>query len=370
MSHRYTTNGYVQLLFAMASSCLILSGCQAVETKTADEKAKFVISDSLLKTMEIDSVSVSKVINSITLTGKVDFNADNVIKIYPPISGVVQDARLMLGDYVQPGQTLAVIKSSEMAGYNNDLITAETNLAVAKKTLDATNDMLKSGLASQRDQVAAEASYNQAVAGLDKAQKIMQLNGGNKDGQYVAKSPIGGFIVEKFVTNNMVIRPDNATNLYTISDLKTVWIIANVYESNIPAIKSGDSVLVSTLSYPNKTFKGKVDKLMNVLDPTNKVMKVRIILSNPDYLLKPEMFANVMVNSTNNARMLCIPSKALIFDHSQYYVLIYKSAADISIRPVQVTSTVGEKAFISSGVTLGEKVIATQPLLIYQELNS
>ena len=156
MSHRYTTNGYVQLLFAMSSSCLILSGCQAVETKTADEKAKFVISDSLLKTMEIDSVSVSKVINSITLTGKVDFNADNVIKIYPPISGVVQDARLMLGDYVQPGQTLAVIKSSEMAGYNNDLITAETNLAVAKKTLDATNDMLKSGLASQRDQVAAE----------------------------------------------------------------------------------------------------------------------------------------------------------------------------------------------------------------------
>jgi len=218
--------------------------------------------------------------------------------------------------------------------------------------------------------LAAEVAYNQAQAALEKAQRILLLNGGSKNGEYTARTPIGGFIVEKFVNNNMVIRSDNSTGLFTISDLKNVWIIANVYESNIPYIKTGDSVNINTLSYPGKIFRGKIDKIMNVLDPTNKVMKVRIVLANPNYQLKPEMFANVTVNSTENKRMLSIPGTALIFDHSQYYVLVYKTPSDISIRPVQVTSTVGDKAYIVNGLAEGEKIIATQALLIYQELNS
>jgi cobalt-zinc-cadmium efflux system membrane fusion protein len=113
-----------------------------------------------------------------------------------------------------------------------------------------------------------------------------------------------------------------------------------------------------------------VDKILNVLDPANKVMKIRIVLPNPGYLLKPEMFASVLVRNTENRVMVSIPSSALIFDHSQYYVLIYKSPSDISIRPVQVMNTVGGRSFISSGLSEGEKLIGSQALLIYQELNS
>ncbi len=369
---KYTYPLYKLKLFSLL--CLtafwLMQGCQTHENKPADEKAKYVMPDSLLKTIEIDSVSNSKVINSITLTGKVDFNEDNVIKIYPPVSGTVGDIKVMLGDYVKAGQVLAIVRSPEMAGYSTDLITAQTNLEVAKKKLDATNDMLKSGLASATDQLAAQAAYNQAQATLEKAQRVLQLNGGSQNGTYTVKAPISGFIVEKQVNNNMVIRTDNSAGLFTISDLKNVWVMANVYESNIPLIQMGDSVNVTTLSYPGKIFRGKVDKIMNVLDPTNKVMKVRIVLSNPNYLLKPEMFANVTVVSTENKHMLCVPAKALIFDHSQYYVLVYKTASDISIRPVQVANTVGDKVYLSNGVSLGEKIIASQALLIYQALNS
>ncbi|HEY4156135.1 MAG TPA: efflux RND transporter periplasmic adaptor subunit, partial [Puia sp.] len=138
----------------------------------------------------------------------------------------------------------------------------------------------------------------------------------------------------------------------------------------ITSVKSGDSVQVTTLSYPGKIFRGKIDKILNVLDPTNKVMKLRIVLPNPGYLLKPEMFASVLVRNTENKKMISIPSRALIFDHSQYYVLIYKSPSDITIRPVQVMNTVGDQSFISGGLTQGEKLIGTQALLIYQELNS
>jgi len=359
--------------FIITSSALLflaLSGCSSgVETPSA-EKEKFVLPDSLARTIRIDSVVNSRVVTSITLTGKVTFNEDNVAKIYPLVSGTISDIRVMLGDYVGKGQTLALIRSGEMAGYSNDLVTAETNVNVAKKNLDATRDMYKSGLASARDSIAAQAAYDQSAAALRKAQQVLQLNGGNLNGQYEVKTPISGFVVEKQATNNMALRPDNSSNLFTISDLKNVWVIANVYESSISIIKTGDSVNVSTLSYPGKIFKGKVDKIMNVLDPTNKVMKVRIVLANPGYQLKPEMFANVMLNNTENQRMLCIPSTALIFDHSQYYVLVYKSPSDITIRAVQVESTIGDKTYISGGLSEGEKVIGTQALLIYQELNS
>ena len=167
-----------------------------------------------------------------------------------------------------------------------------------------------------------------------------------------------------------MIRADNSSALFTISDLKNVWVMANVYESNISDVKMGDSVNITTLSYPGKIFRGKIDKVMNVLDPSNKVMKLRIVLANPGYLLKPEMFASVVVNTTQNKKMVSIPSSALIFDHSQYYVLVYKSKSDISIRPVQVLNTVGDRSFIADGLVQGEQVVGTQALLIYQELNS
>jgi membrane fusion protein, heavy metal efflux system len=356
----------ILILYVLA---LGVSSCKD-KTEVTEDKKGYVLPDSLLKTIEIDTVTNSHVLNTLTLTGKVDFNEDNVIKIFPVISGQVSDIKVMAGDYVTQGQVLAVIKSPEMAAYSNDFVTAQSNIEVAKKNLDATNDMFKSGLASQKDQLIAQEGYNQAVSALEKAKRVLNLNGGSMTGEYTIKSPISGFVVERLVNNNMMIRADNTTSLFTISDLKNVWVMANVYESNISFVKTGDSVNITTLSYPGKIFRGKIDRIMNVLDPSNKVMKLRIVLSNPDYLLKPEMFASVVVNTTENKRMISIRSRALIFDHSQYYVLVYKSASDITIRPVQVLNTVGDRSFISEGLTEGEHLIGTQALLIYQELNS
>ena len=146
--------------------------------------------DSLLKTIEIDTVSNSRVLNTLTLTGKVDFNEDNVIKIFPTISGQVSDIKVMTGDYVKKGQVLAVIRSSDMAGYSNDYLTAKSNVDIAKKTMDATDDMFKSGLASQRDQLATQEGYNQAVSAFEKAKRILNLNGGSMTGEYTLHHPL------------------------------------------------------------------------------------------------------------------------------------------------------------------------------------
>jgi cobalt-zinc-cadmium efflux system membrane fusion protein len=352
------------------STLLLLLSCNMNAEKKPDEKAKYVIPDSILSTIRIDTVQKCQLINSITLTGQVDFNQEHVAKLFPMISGIVQGISVVIGDYVKEGQVLGVIKSSEMAGYGNDLITAETNVQVTKKNLDKTIDMYKSGLASLTDSITAEASYRQAKSELNRINKVLKLNGGSTEGEYAIKSPISGFVVDKEINNNTTIRTDNSNSLFTVSDLKNVWVWANVYESNINAIKMGDNVSVTTLSYPDRVFKGKVDKIMNVLDPTNKVMKVRVSLENPGYLLKPQMFASVIVTNPENKQSICIPSHALIFDHSQYFVLLFKSKEDVRITPVQVISSIGDRTYISSGVSEGDKVISTQAILIYDALNS
>jgi cobalt-zinc-cadmium efflux system membrane fusion protein len=362
-------NGIRFLCYLILGSALLQS-CETQEKKAANDKDKYVIPDTIMHTLKIDTVTTSQLVNAITLTGKVGSNEDNVVPVYSLVSGNVQDVKANLGDHVSAGQVLAVVRSSEMAGYGNDLINAESNLRVAQTNLLKTKDMYKSGLASMTDSLNAEVAVQQAKSELNRVNQVLKINGGSTQGESIVRAPISGFIVQKGATNNMTIRGDNSTSLFTISDLKNVWIQANVYESNISLIHQGENVDVTTLAYPGKVFKGKIDKVMNVLDPTSKVMKVRVVLPNPDYSLKPEMYASITVSDKENKQCLSVPSQALIFDHSQYYVLVFKSQSDVKITPVQVINTVGDRTFLASGVNDGDKVISSQAILIYDALNS
>jgi membrane fusion protein, heavy metal efflux system len=365
----FARSGSQLLALLLLCGIIALSSCEDKDKKPEADKG-YVIPDTVMKELKIDTVGISQLVNAVTLTGKVGTNDDNVIPVYSLVSGNVSDVKVLLGDNVTAGQTLAVVRSQEMAQYSSDLLNAQTNLAIAQKNLEKTTDMYKSGLASVPDTLAAAVQLQQAKAELDRVNRVLKINGGNTQGEFEVRAPISGFIVQKGVNNNMTIRGDNSTSLFTISDLKNVWIQANVYESNISLIHQGENVDVTTIAYPGKDFKGKIDKVMNVLDPTSKVMKVRVVLPNPDYLLKPEMYASITVTEKENKECLSVPSSAVIFDHSQNFVLVYHSRSEVTITPVQVISTVGDKTFIKTGVTEGEKVISSQAILIYNALNS
>jgi cobalt-zinc-cadmium efflux system membrane fusion protein len=360
----------IQQFFLIVVVSSLTISCNSALEKKSETKEKYIIPDSLLKQIVIDTVSKCPLVNAFTLTGSVDFDQNHQVNIFPLVSGNIQDVKVQLGDYVQAGQTLAVVKSGEMAGYSNNLIIAETNLKATKKQLDAAEDLYKSGLSSQLDVTNAQVNYDQAVSQLEMVKRVLKINGNNTQGDYIIKSPISGFIVQKNITNNTAIRADNGSNLFTISDLKDVWVQANVYESNINNIHLGDPVNITTLSYPGRVFKGKIDKIINVLDPANKVMKVRIVLPNPDYALKPLMFTSVTVTNQKNQEAICISNSALIFDHSQYYVLKYKGKGIADITPVKVQSIFGDKVYLSEGVSVGDKIIASQAILIYDTLNN
>ena len=360
----------INILSLLLGCAIISCSCTNTAANKDDQKQKFVIPDSLLHTLQIDSVRSCPVVNALTLTGKVTFDEDKVARIYPMVSGNISNVTVQLGDHVNKGQSLGVIRSGEMAGFGNDLVTAKTNLLMAQKNMEASEDMYKSGLISQKDLVTSQELYKQAESQLARSKEVLQINGGNTMGEYFLRAPISGFVVEKQVNNDMAIRPDNANDLFTISDLKDVWVIANVYESNIGAVHRGDQVEVATISYPDRVFHGKVDKILNVLDPTNKVMKVRIVLANPDYALKPEMFASVRVINNTNQQSLCVPSSSVIFENSQYFVLVYKSPSDVRVTPVTVISSNDNQTYVSGAIHVGDNVIASDAVLIYSALNS
>ncbi len=351
------------------SAAMLMQSCSE-NTKKTEGKVKYVIPDSLLHTLVIDTVRKCPLVNALTLTGKVDFNQDKQVNIFSLVSGIVQDVKVQLGDYVKAGQVLAVVKSSEMAGYSNNLVIAQSNITTTRKQLEASKELYKSGLASSLDVTTAQSNYDQALSALETAKKIIKINGNSSNGDYVIKAPINGFIVQKNITNSTSVRSDNGANLFTISDLKEVWVQANVYEANIEKVHIGDKADVKILSEPNRIFTGKVDKILNVLDPTSKVIKVRIVLENPDYALKPEMFASVIVSNPEGRDAICIPSKALVYENSRYYVVVYKGKGDADIAPVDVLNTLGDKTYLNSGVEEGERVIASTALQIFTELNN
>jgi len=361
--------GFLQVALALSFVFAMQSCSEPV--KKPEEKVKYVIPDTILRTLVIDTVKYGPVENAIRLTGMVDFDQDKQVNIFSLVSGNITDINVQLGDYVSAGQVLGVVKSSEMAGYSNSLIIAQTNLTATKKQLDATTDLYKSGLASSLDVTTAQMNYDQAKSAVETAKRVLKINGNNENGEYVIKAPISGFIVQKNVTNNTAVRTDNGTSLFTISDLKDVWVQANVYEANIEKVHIGDSVDVKILSEPDKVFRGKVDKILNVLDPTSKVIKVRVVLQNPEYILKPEMYASVTVSNYEKGKQaLYVPGKALVYESSRYYVLIYHGAGKADIAPVEILNSIGDKTFISSGVKEGDMVIGSLALQIYSELNN
>jgi len=362
-------SGLISGLFLLTGT-LFFQSCSEEADKASPDRQAYIIPDSLLKTLTIDSVRQGQLINAITLTGQVDFNQDNVVNIFPLISGNIQNIKVVLGDYVEKGQVLGVIKSAEMAQYSSDILNAETNLRLAEITLAKTKDMYRSGLASMTDSLSAEVAMQQAKAEVLRSQRVLKINGGSIQGEYEVKSPISGFIVQKMVTNDQAIRADNGGNMFTISDLKNVWIWANVYESNVDKIHMGDSVDITTLTYPGRVFRGKIDKIMHVLDPNSKVTKMRVVINNTDYALRPQMFASVTVTNTQHKLAMYVPSSAMMFDHSQYYVLVYHGGGKSNITPVSRLSVLGDKTYLTAGVNRGDQVIASDVVQIYTELNN
>jgi membrane fusion protein, heavy metal efflux system len=349
----------------------LLTGFALQSCHHADENqekdTRFKVTDTLLNSLLIDTVKAADALSQLTLTGSIAPDENKMVKIFPLVSGIAQDIKVQLGDVVHKGQILAVMKSAEMAAYNKDYISSAADIRNTKRIMESTQDLYKSGLASQKDFEQAQSDYQKAVAEGKRASAVISINKSNENG-YEVRTPISGFVVEKNLNNSTQVRADNSQNLFTIADLSTVYVLVNVYESDISKIQTGDPVKVTTLSYPDKVFTGQIDKIDNMLDPDNKVMHARIKINNPGNALKPGMFANVLIKAKSGENLPEISSKALVFDSDKNYVIVVDGKAKVHIQPVEIAKTVEDRAYISKGLKPGDRVIASRQVYLYESL--
>ena len=358
---------YVIALCAMVG----MTACENHKVEEKKQDNKYCLSDSMQKMIALDTAKVIASNETLQLSGEISFDENKVVKIFPRSSGQVIEAKLSLGDKVKAGEALAVVKSAEIAGNYADIKSANADVLIAKRQLENQEGLYKNGIASEKEYNEAKQNYEKAISAKAKLESALHINGGlnsNAGGNYTLTAPINGYIVEKKVSEGNFIRPDMGDYLYTISDLRDVWVNANVYEIDIPKVKEGDKVDVTVLAYPNKVFEGTIDKLSEVLDPLNKTLRARVKLNNAELLLKPEMFAKIFVKSKTAQTALSIPTNALIDLNGKNYVVVFNSNCYLKIAEVEVKRTVGDITFLNSGLSAGDKVVVKNQLLIFQQL--
>ncbi len=364
-----------QIFTSLLLICLAASACNKKhpkETAVANvKKTSLLLTEQQMKFIKLDTAKLAPAAEQFSAVGEVSFAEDNVVRIYPIVSGAVESVNVALGDYVKRGQLLATLLSTDISLYQRDYNISKSNLEVEEKSLSRAQELFKSGMMSEKDLAQAKNSFNNARAEYDERKQVLELYGGSsqQDAIFRVTAPREGYIVERNINTGTQIRTDNSTNIFTISDLKSVWIWANVHESDIAKVHEGDEVTVKTIAFPDEILKGKVDKISTTLDPDSRVVRVRTELANSKGLLKPEMFATVQITPKSSEKVLVVANSAIILENNQYYVMVEASAGEfrkVQIKPGRVFHRFTE---VKSGVTLGEKIVSEGSLFVLTAYN-
>jgi cobalt-zinc-cadmium efflux system membrane fusion protein len=333
--------------------------------------SKKIENTNLIKDAFLDKVKTTEAIfvnreQELVLTGKVEYDPDKVISYVPLISGVVEKTYFSLGDRVQKGQSLLDIRSAELSTLQSEKIALEADEKIAERELKTAQSMFDDKMISEKEWLEAKGNLKQIHASLEKIKADMGMYGADKgNGIFTVNAPMTGFIVQKKASSGSTVSPDGDP-VFTIADLSTVWVMANVYAGNLLFVKEGMDVEMTTLSYPDEVFKGKINTLSQVFDPEEKVLKARIVMDNKNLKLKPEMSILVTLKDKKDTQSIAIPSDALIFDDNQYFVVVEETKGYFVVRNVAIQGTHNKTAYILSGVLGGENVVVKNQLLIYQ----
>lgn len=355
-------------LFAFTILSISFSSCSGEnKEENSDKQEKFVPAFlSSVKTIKVTSETRKE---TLTLTGQVEYNSDKVINYLPLVGGTVGRVYFSLGDNVKKGQTLLEIHSTELSSLQSEQGSLLSEIKVIEREVKSAREMFKDKMLSEKELLETESKLKQLQTSLGKVQTDMQLFGSDKgNGIFSLTAPMTGYIVAKNITSGSTVSSDGES-LFTIADLSIVWVVFNVYASNLQLVKEGMDVSFTTLSYPDEIFEGKVSLLSQIFDPVDKVLKARIVISNNDLKLKPGMSVVVDLKNETDKKNIAIPSDALIFDNNQYFVVIKDIEGNFHTREVTLQGHNGQLTYIRSGLSEGEDVVVSNQLLIHSKLN-
>jgi membrane fusion protein, heavy metal efflux system len=259
-----------------------------------------------------------------TAVGTIDFNEDLLVQVFSQYPGKILKANFNIGDDVKAGDILFTIDSPDLLQAESTLLAAAGVLELQKRTLARVTQLLKAGGSAQKD-VDQSTSDEQTAEGNFKAGRDAVRIFGKTDAeidQIVAirkvdsvlpvPSPISGRIVARSAAPGFLTQPGNAPAPYAVADLSTMWMLANVIETDAPAYKLGQAVEVTVPAYPDTIFKGRVTTLGSIIDPNTHRQLVRSQIDDPKHLLRSGMFASFVIRVGDPVRSLAVPANGVV----------------------------------------------------------
>jgi membrane fusion protein, heavy metal efflux system len=259
-----------------------------------------------------------------TAVGTIDFNENLLVQVFSQYSGKIIKAFFNVGDDVRQGDILFTIDSPDLLQAESTLLATAGVLELQKKTLARVGGLLKSGGMAQKDfdqatsdEQTAEGNFKAAtnavrIFGKGDAEIDQILSNRKVDSTLVVQSPISGRVVTRNAAPGFLTQPGASPPPFQIADVSTMWMIANVIESDAPAYKVGQPVEARVTAFPDKVFTGRVTNLGSSIDPNSHRQLVRSEIDDPEHLLRSGMFASFKIHVGAPVRSLAVPAAGVV----------------------------------------------------------
>ena len=378
------------VLAAFASGvffALSLSGCSSGPGESESKMTSFTSSESKADTAELFSVPKEQMAHiqvvtaekgplprTLRLPGAVTYNAFETTPVFAAIGGPVHEILATPGQVVHAGQALLTVTSPDYSAARSAYIKARDTYALADKLYVRAQDLLAHGAISEADLQLAESNRTQAHADVESSADALRALG-LKDPEAVVKNPlpstaeipvlapVAGEIVERLVGPGQLLQ-SGVTQCFTISNTSTVWVLVNVFQSDLPHLHVGDAVDVNTETYP-EIFHGKISYVAPAMDPITRTLQARIVTENPGRKLKKDMYVTAQVKAGSIPDAITVPDAAVLRDtENQPFVYVQANANQFARRVVTTGQSVQGRTQITNGLKEGEQLVGNGSLFL------
>lgn len=369
----------MKILNSCAAVLLVLTaiGCQ----KPAEQKTETTSTQTnAMRNVRTEVVTPQSFRKTIAATGTVAFNQNKSTQVLSPISGPVSRILANIGSRVGRGEALALVASPDFAAAVSALRKAEATAKNARRIATLDEQLFKNDAIARRDLEQAQTDAINAESDRDAA--VQQLRALGVDDKSIAdveqnkpfenlggviRSPIDGTVVEKLVSPGQLLQA--ATPAFTVADLSSVWVMANVFEADLPSVRVGDTADVITGS--GQTLQGRVDYIAALVDPNTRAVSVRLDVPNPGEVLKRDLYVRVQIHSQVPASGILVPVSAVLRDDENLpFVFVAKPGGTFERRRVDLASRIGDRQEIRSGLAAGESIVVEGGLFLQSEEHS
>jgi cobalt-zinc-cadmium efflux system membrane fusion protein len=376
MSKQQQNRSLQSVAMIVASVVLALTVASCSQEKTSNTETETKTTSAAVRNVRTEVVAVSRFHRSIEATGTVAFDQNRSTQVLSPISGPVARILAGFGSHVSRGEAMAVVASPDFAAAMSALRRAEATARNAKRVAELDRQLFKNDAIARRDMEQAETDAVGADADRDSA--LQQLRSLGVTQQTIddiqqnrpvtnpggtIRSPLDGTVVEKLISPGQLLQA-GTTPCFTVADLSNVWVLANVFESDLPFVKIGDTAEVMT-GAGAAPMKGRVSYIAALVDPNTRAVSVRIDVPNPGDVLKRDLYVRAIIQSQTESQGLLVPVSAVLRDEENLpFVFVAKPDGTFGRQSVQLGSRLGDQQQITGGITAGQTIVVEGGLFL------